>query len=693
MSVPKDIREHLRTKSYEAVEEAFLERLEDDVRDVETLADVGTALVRAGEDDRARVLLDMVDEQLIDAEAWEERLELLRRSGELLYPANKLHPQILRTLKKIYGEVSSYEEMVEKVGLRRAPDDIPKAWKKADRLASLLAYDVGSVILLEGKGAGKVIEVNMTLESFLIDLMDHPELRVGFGGAAKLLKPLPQDHVLRLKMDESEKLEALRDGAPQELLRLVLESYDEPLTGAEIRRDLAGIVAEGKWSSWWSSARKHPQILAVPGKRKAYTWAASRGDAQDAVWQDFEAADPRAKIDLLRQSSGRAEDLKTRMAESLGRLAAEIVDERPALACEIWYALNRYAEAPSAVPWSPSALLARLSVQEMANVATEIRERTLRERLYRVAAESRDDWPELANELLWQDSDAKALDLLAASLKEKDPDSFGSFLDQLVSQAKKHPAGFTWFLERAKDEPDWLRRNPPRLLRQFLWALNSDLFASMKTRLEPLVESGGTLPRLLDHLTEEQAAQIDEILAKAPALQDYQRDLLRNALHLRFPELRQTEAPHYATQASIDRKREELRVLLEEEIPANRRAIEEAREMGDLRENFEYKSARQRHEYLASRASSLDDDLRRARPIDSGTVTGNEVVIGSRVTFEDTAGKTRTITFLGPWESEPEKHILSNESELAQSLLGQKTGSEVKLDDGTYRITSIEPYD
>ena len=254
MSVPKDIREHLRTKSYEAVEEAFLERLEDDVRDVETLADVGTALVRAGEDDRARVLLDMVDEQLIDAEAWEERLELLRRSGELLYPANKLHPQILRTLKKIYGEVSSYEEMVEKVGLRRAPDDIPKAWKKADRLASLLAYDVGSVILLEGKGAGKVIEVNMTLESFLIDLMDHPELRVGFGGAAKLLKPLPQDHVLRLKMDESEKLEALRDGAPQELLRLVLESYDEPLTGAEIRRDLAGIVAEGKWSSWWSSA-------------------------------------------------------------------------------------------------------------------------------------------------------------------------------------------------------------------------------------------------------------------------------------------------------------------------------------------------------------------------------------------------------------------------------------------------------
>ena len=170
---------------------------------------------------------------------------------------------------------------------------------------------------------------------------------------------------------------------------------------------------------------------------------------------------------------------------------------------------------------------------------------------------------------------------------------------------------------------------------------------------------------------EEQAARFAETLAKTAAILDYQRQPLLNALYLRFPSLREEkEAPLYATPDVIEEKRAELRKIVEEELPANRRAIQEAREHGDLRENFEYKSARQRHEYLSARASALDQDLRRVRPIDPSIVDGTEVVIGSRVLFEGKAGKRRKITILGPWDSLPEEDVLSNESELAQSILG-----------------------
>ena len=132
-----------------------------------------------------------------------------------------------------------------------------------------------------------------------------------------------------------------------------------------------------------------------------------------------------------------------------------------------------------------------------------------------------------------------------------------------------------------------------------------------------------------------------------------------------------------------------LQELLNEEIPANRRAIEEARALGDLRENFEYKSARQRHEYLSARATALDSDLRRVRPVDLDRIDLSQIRVGSVVKL--TAGDdSRRLTILGPWESAPEKGIISYQSETAQKVLGKKPGESIELDGQDWVIEAIE---
>lgn len=691
MSAPQEIQDLLERQEFDAVEDRWLARLSEDPGDTEFFGLVGNALARAGEAERSRFLLEMVDDELAGSDAWMKRLDLLRRAGPLYRDGEELHPMILETLAELHGGSPSYEQMADKVGLHRAVDDIPKTWKKVDRLESLLAFDVGSIVFLEGKGAGRVSEVNMALESFKVDLEHLGELRVGFGGAAKLLQPLPDGHILRRKIEAGDELSRLRDAEPAELLRIVLTSYDAPRTGAEVRRDLAGVVDDGAWSSWWTAARKHPQVLTAPGKRQAYSWAASEDHAQDAVWEAFEGAEPRQKIDLLRQNGDRDADLKKKMSESLAAAAAEAAERDPGLACEIYFGLERYGVGPGQVSWSPAALLARATDKEVEALAAGIKDRAQRERVYQLAQEKRTGYPDLAVRLLWAEEDPRALDTLAASLEESAPELFGSFLDQLLSQPKKSPAAFTWLAERSAERPEWLGRNPPRLMKQILWAITADeSFASMRSRLQPLADSGGTLPRLLSHMSEEQAAQAAETLQKTAALADYQRQPLLNALYLRFPSLREEEAPLYATAESIARKREELRQIAEEEIPTNRRAIETAREMGDLRENFEYKAARERHEYLSARATALDRDLRRVRPIDPSGVKGNEVVIGSRVRLES-SGDSKTLTILGPWDSKPEEDILSNESDFAKALLGTALGEEVEIGGETYRVSAIEP--
>ena len=118
----------------------------------------------------------------------------------------------------------TFAGLAEAAGLHRATDDIPKTWEKVDRLEGLLAFDVGAFVWMEGKGAGRVVEVNFGLESFKVDLESQRGLNVGFRAAGKLLKPLPPGHLQRRKLEDPGELARLRDAAPAELLRAVLES-------------------------------------------------------------------------------------------------------------------------------------------------------------------------------------------------------------------------------------------------------------------------------------------------------------------------------------------------------------------------------------------------------------------------------------------------------------------------------------
>ncbi len=686
------VEEHLAAGEFEAVENAWMARMEEDPGDLAYFNAVARALGRVGEADTARFLLELLDEELTGAKRWQTRLRLLRRAGPLLLDADQIHPAIMVTLREIHGDLPSYDQMVDKVGLERAVDDLPKIWKKAERLAALLAFDIGSIVHMEGKGAGRVEEVNMALESFKVRFEGDLELRVGFGGAAKLLVPLAEDHVLHRKLESPEELVKLRDEAPGELLQAVFESYDKPLTGAQIKRMMAGLVPAAKWNSWWTAARKHPQVVAASKGKRAYSWAASSEDAQDVVWQAFEKAGPRSRIDLLRRDGARDPGLKSRMSGALSEQAAKLAAEDPALACEIWFNLERSGEVPAAAEWSPRALISEL--EDPTTLLGSVRDRSFRERSYALAREIRSDWPDVYAELLWQEQDPRSLDLLAGALEEQASQRLESFFDQILSQPRKNPAAFVWLAERAVDRVEWRERNPIRLLKQLLWTLADDAFSKFRAaRLLPLAESGGTVPLLLDHLTEAQAGEAEAAVEKAAGLESYQRRPLINAIHLRFPDLRQEdETALYATPEKIEAKKAELKHLAEVEIPANRRAIEEARELGDLSENFEYKSARQRHEYLAARAGALNHDLTRVRPIDASQVTGAEVVIGSRVRLVTDAGNEWIITVLGPWESEPEEHVLSSESEIAQKLLGLKVGDTVQLAGDFFRVETIEPY-
>jgi transcription elongation GreA/GreB family factor len=699
MAISRQIQTHLNKRDFDAIEDEWLSQTEEDIENLDFFVGVARALSGTGEEERARFLLELLDDQLQQQGRWTTRLNLLRHAGHLLAEPKDLHAQILKSLKALYGQQKSFEGLTEKLGLHRGTHDLKKTWEKADRLAVLINFDVGASVLMEGKGAGTVVDVNFALESLKIDFEIISGMMVGFRAAAKLLQPLPDDHILARKRSEKDALKKLVKSDPPALLRIVLESYDRGLAAAEIKADLKGIVSSQGWNTWWTAARKHPQVITDTKGRQSYRWAESTEDASEVAWGRFEAADPRGKIDLLRRDGAREPALAQRMANTLEGIGARYALGEAAdrgLAFEIWCALERAGLPPEDPSWTPAALLAPPIDPRW--VCAAIQDRTLRDRAYTLVAETREDRETVFLELLSGEDDPRLLTWLAeqlANASEEAAAALGSFFDRLMSQPRKHPAGFVWMLERGVEDEALRERNPLTFLRQVLAAIDDETFAPYRAaRMKPHLETGGTVPRLLAHLKEEHAEQADLILQRSPALEDYQRKALRTALELRFAVLRQDSSqdqPLYALRKSIEEKRQEFQHLKSVELPANRKAIEEARAMGDLRENFEYKSARQRHEYLSARVAGLNHDLSRAQPIDASELAPTEVRIGTVLHLKGGEGP-RTLTLLGPWESDPDNGVISYESELGQKILGNKVGAAVQVGEQNYTIEAIERF-
>ena len=146
----------------------------------------------------------------------------------------------------------------------------------------------------------------------------------------------------------------------------------------------------------------------------------------------------------------------------------------------------------------------------------------------------------------------------------------------------------------------------------------------------------------------------------------------------------------------MQKRKTELEELINKKIPENSKEIGVARSYGDLRENFEFKAAKEMQAVLMRRKSELERDLHRARGTAFESPDLSQVSIGTIVTLRETnTNEEETYTILGAWDGDPERSIISYQAAIAQSLLGRRLGEIVEFnaeeDNGRYAIIAIEP--
>ncbi len=567
-------------------------------------------------------------------------------------------------------------------------------------------------------GFGRIKTVDTVFARFTIDFPNKSGHTMDLAFAAESLRPIPKDHVLARKAADLETLRQMAATNHLELVKLVLNSFGGKATVDQIQQVLVPDVIRDDWKKWWEAAKrelKKDGHFQVPLKKtEPIVYQVKEVSLQDRLVQEFRAAKGlKARLVVAGELLKSAHDLADKQAagkEVIDALNAEIPSyqrTQPAVALEAIFVRDDIREMAGLAP-------SEGELQAQAIWSQDLKLGPLMEALpaakHRRALESF----KAANPEHWTDSLRNALNSISAKLcrefaglliHEGKIEQLKETVARLISQ---HTASSELLLWLAKDRNDsFADVLGPEVFRAMLTAMERDQFHERRSnRLRDFIlDDQELLVELIGSADLEVIKDLTRALQLSPSFDDMDKRSLLARIVKSYPAIQslisgeqsQKESNLIVSWESLERRKNEYHELVEKKIPANSREIAVARSYGDLRENHEYKAAKEMQKLLMRRKGELENQLVRARGTDFANPRTDIVSIGTIVNATDlTTNQAQHFMVLGAWDSDPDKGLVSYLSPIAQSLLNRKVGDEVEFEvhgvHHRHRIESIVPF-
>lgn len=591
------------------------------------------------------------------------------------------------------------------------------AGKDLDPLLKLLEC---GFCLHRGWGFGRIRELDTVFGRLKIDFADKPDHWMDLRFAIKNLQPIPKDHILARKAEDLAGLRELAARAPKELIRITLQSYGGQATLDQIQAVLVPDVIDSDWRKWWETARrelKKDGHFEVPlRKTLPLVYREKVKPIDERLLEEFRAAKGlKAKLNVAQEALRLWDDMAdpgpmaAEMIESLNQQIASHQETRPALALEGIFVRDDLIRAAGVEPAGEQVDAAQVwsHVQNPAAVLEEV----TGPRQGRALASFREARPADWHRALLDGLNAMSARLCGEAVRllvqHGHLEELKERLSQLISQ---HEAGSELLYWLGKDRSDLFADVlGPEVFRAMLDAIEQDQFNERRaSRLRELLLGD---KQLLESLIETADIELAKDLTRALKFTTSFDDVDRRSLLARIVKMFPAVQPLISGEGgslqgetlivswpSLERRRAEYRELVEKKLPANAHDIAIARSYGDLRENAEYKAAKEAHRLLMQRKAELERDLANARGTDFSDVSTEAVGIGTTVRLtEEGAPHTEEFHILGAWDSDPENHIVSYRSPIAQALMGKKVGDETTFEiaghRSKWRVEAIRRYE
>lgn len=685
-------------------EEWFLLELEADAVDASALIEAFGQLVEAGREHEADEWAQMLFQKLVDAEDEDQALLVL----EWLGGVRRVVSDAEASVKKLFSKSRKALKLIEPAGFG---GNIPVI-ECFRRLRFLRSLKCGMLCYNETWGLGVIEEIDSFYLKLEIDFMGKGGHEMAFNYAAEALEMLDDEHILAIKHKQPAELERLIAEDPAEVVRMALRSYGSMSVSRLIEKLVPAIVPEAGWKKFWEGARrdlKSDASVEIPKKRSDNIVFHCKGMAYDDEW--FKLIAPERDIEKL---FGRFQEIIEKSIETSSEYAREVLADRlcfiingapsgrPEWKAEGFIYARTFGVEPEEL--DTDKLVRELVENDLVTTLDRLPSRQLQALLVILLENDRDAVVNTLSEVIPVVSHPVLNEIMAALIANDAEEDVRELMTSAVARRTASAPMLLWCQRSSDYVNKWNLVSKGDLAFRILEVLENSYNGAMlraQNQLRERFQQEEWLHDVMEAMSEQQRRDFMRRIHEGNGLDVLDRKSVVAKVLRKFPELQdiilptassapKKEVPKTSTR-SYTAKQRQLERIMKVDIPENSKEIEIARSYGDLRENAEFKYAKERQGLLMAQGAQLAEDLDKVKPTDFADVSTDVISIGCGVELQFEDGKTEVFYILGVWDQDEALSIISSQTRLAQALLGHEAGDQVEVPAGRCQVKAVLP--
>ncbi|MBT3272800.1 MAG: transcription elongation factor GreA [Spirochaetales bacterium] len=680
---------------------------------------VDSKIAKSISPDRASQLLEDLYGHFKTANDWIRAIGILKRILDYDSKNQWARKEIVECYKGRYSEHSHLDEYIRLSNLNQTWRNVHEAIEDFEKHIS---FDAGNFVFHRTWGVGRISSIED--DEIVIDFARKREHSMSLKMAVSALASLTKDHIWVLRsIWPKQKLHDKLKGDHKWGLSTIIRSHGNAANMKTIKSEVApAILTPGEWTSWSTEARKilktDPDFGTLPDQADYFVVRETPISYEEKTFNRFRAEKNffgrlKTMQEYLAGSDPESDFFAEMFDYFTGFLKSFSVVNEIVVSC--WLLVENIVEQ---YPFLNPGLAISFSeiydqIEDVEALFTAIEDAELQHDFLLNAKET-EGWADVFVRLFPYYMNKYIIDTL---MENGEKDKLAALINTVLGTYREYRAAFIWLVRTMPFE--WFsdynvtyekiligmihlldithreieNRRDVSENRKLNRAIMTYLFKEKRLEeyiLEADVDSISRIFTLIDDVGElDPSAKIElkqKIMDKYPDFRFFGVELKESV-----------SMGLLVTAKSYEEHTKELQHLLDVDVPENSKEIGVALQMGDLRENAEYKAAKEKQEVLNATAARMKDEIEKSQIFDEKDVDTSKISFSTTVTLQnETTSDVEEYTILGPWESDPSSKIISYlspfGSELWHHTIGEKLEFTINDREHVYTIKGINSY-
>jgi transcription elongation factor GreA len=629
--------------------------------------------------------------------------------------------EIIECFRVKYAEHSQLEDYIRVSNLSQSYRNVHEAITDFEKH---IAFDKGNFVYHRTWGVGRIAGIKG--DEIFIDFAKKRDHSMSLKMAVGALQTLTKNHIWVLKA--TKKKEELKDKIKSDIvwaLKTIIKSFDNSCDLKKIKAELSpAILSTGEWTTWSTKARdilkSNPDFGINPDNIDFFTVKDRPISVTEKLYNQFHA-----ERNFFEKASAIRDFINNKEANIDSEYFSEMFAYFTAFLRSAKDATEQTAasyllikELAEKQPHLSSALTINFSdifenIKDVSLLFKNLKDSKLKEEFLHNVKLFIPDWPDIYIKLF---PSALMPYIIICLEKEGYSEKLSVMCNNCFDRFREYREAVVWLYRNSKDK-NWYNAANISFEKQLITLIhildltyrdiehNKDTTENRKINklVYNILFKDDVLASFMDSADEDTVIRIYTFINEVKDLDPQDKLNLRSRIMDKKPDFkffgdteRKISRGLIVTQAMFEEKQKLLARILNEEIPANSKEIEYALSLGDLRENAEYKAAKEKQEQLNTQMAKLKEEIERAQIFDPNSINISRVSFGSKVVlYNESKDRQEEYTILGPWESDPDNNIISYLSPFGNAILNKTTGEKFEFvisdERNSYLVKQILP--